>query len=130
MITDKLELTAENVEQIFMACLFEEGEPKENFVLGEGVMLKAGFHPDRLSAKCEDIKGLLSQLPDDFRTSAGGGMSFLNACVTRDGKQWGEHRSMDQLLTLGVAAGLAKILLPREAWAMLPGGMPYFCVNL
>jgi hypothetical protein len=56
-------------------------------------------------------------------------MSFLNACMTKDDNQWGEHQNMEQLLALGIAIGYARILLPRNMWSVLPGGVPYFSVG-
>lgn len=121
-------LTASRVEEIFMDCLFRYGEPTETHIVGEGVMTKAGFHPERLAGHKDEIRSMLHQLSDDFLEDKGGGMSFLNACVTRDGDQWGEHCNIDQLLALGAATGQAKVLMPREMWSMFPGGMPYFSV--
>ena len=121
-------LTPSRVQEILVECLFKEGEPTENHVVGEGVMFSAGLHPERLAAHKEEILSLLHQLPDDFREDKGGGWSFLQACMTRDGRQWGEHRNIDELLVLGTATGQAKILSLRETWGLLPGGMPYFSV--
>jgi hypothetical protein len=114
---------------IFMDCLFKPGEPTDDHVKAEGVVGNVGFHPGRLAAYGEQIGELLNELPDDFKASGGGGMSFLNACMDRHGNQWtGEHRTMEQLFQLGVASGKALCLLPREMWSALPGGMPYFVV--
>ena len=123
-----MELTADNVETVFMDCLFDKGEDTSNAVIADGVLSKLGFNPNRLEKHKIEIKELLSNLPDSFKTSGGGGMSFLNACVDKNGEQWGEHRNIEQLLVLGVATKQAKVLLPREHWNNLPGGMPYFCV--
>lgn len=49
-------------------------------------------------------------------------------CLFRDGEQWGEHRNIEQLLVLGIGTKQAKMLMPRDTWAALPGGMPYFMV--
>lgn len=122
-------LTANRVDEIFMDCLFKDEEPTEVHIVGEGIMVKSGFHPARLESHKEEIGKLLLELPDEFHSDKGGGMSFLNACMDRHENHWGEHRSMDQLLTLGTATGLAKILVPREMWGMFPGGMPYFVVS-
>lgn len=53
------------------------------------------------------------------------GSSFLNACVDRDGVQWGEHVNVDELVMLGQGIGKLKFCLPRERWDVFPGGMPY-----
>ena len=121
-------LTAERVEEIFKGCLFDDGASTSGAVLVEGVRLKVGFHPERLEALKPSIRAMLDQLADDFHEKKGGGMSFLNACMTRDGDQWGEHLNIDQLLCLGLAAKMVKVLMPRELWALLPGQVPYFTV--
>ena len=121
-------LTAENVNAVFMDCLFRDGEDTSNPAVGEGVLHKFGFHRERLEAHRDEIKQMLNCLPDNFQASKGGGWSFLNACMTKDGEQWGEHRSIEQLLALGLASGQATMLMPREMWKVLPGGMPYFSV--
>lgn len=122
-------LTAARVDEIFQDCLFDKGEPTQSHVAGHGVQMTAGFHPDRLAGHKAEIAELLQQLPDGFHTSGGGGASFLNACETRDGVQWGEHRNVDQLLMLGNATGLTSFLMPRARWGAFPGGMPYFVVK-
>lgn len=119
-------LTSENVESVFRACLFRDGEDTSQAKIVEGVVNKFGFHPERVAAHKTEIAEMLNGLPDEFRADKGGGWSFLNACMTKSGDQWGEHRNIEQLLALGIASGQAKMLLPREMWQ--PGGMPYFSV--
>jgi hypothetical protein len=122
-------LNYKNVNELFLSLLFTDGEDRTNYVLGEGAMLKCGFHPMRLNEFENDIADMLLQLPDEFMQSKGGGMSFLNACMDKDGEQWGEHNTIDQLLAMGIASKKASFLMPREMWSMLPGGMPYFVVK-
>jgi hypothetical protein len=122
-------ISAQRVRDIFMDCLFKDGEPTDDHIKAEGVMTNVGFHPQRLESHKQEIMELMDELPDEFKADGGGGMSFLNACMDRRGKQWtGEHRTMEQLFQLGVASGKARCLLPREMWAVLPGGMPYYVV--
>jgi hypothetical protein len=123
-----MELTSSNVEKIFEDCLFKDGEDTSTAILVDGVLSKFGFHPDRIVSHKGEIGEMLRSLPDDFHLNKGGGMSFMNACVTKDGIQWGEHRNIEQLLVLGIASGQAKILMPRNMWNLFPGGMPYFVV--
>lgn len=127
-----MNLTAENVSTVFMDCLFRDEENKSNPVLAEAILSTFGFHPERLESHRNDIKELLAWLPTQFREGGndGGGWSFLNACMTREGDQWGEHRNIEQLLALGIATGQAKILMPRQMWSVFPGGMPYFSVKV
>lgn len=131
---------AQQVSEILRDCLFNDDEVKdlpkgtapENAVIVEGVMLKIGFHPERLEKHREEVKAILNKMPITFfPTSQGGGegWSFLQLCMTRDDEQWGEHRSMDELLCLGIALKMAKILAPRDMWDIFPGGMPYLQIN-
>lgn len=131
-----MKLTAENVHTVLMDCLFtpEEvarsgGHPK--MVTAQAVQLHIGLHPDRLESHRSDIEAMADQLLPEFKKDIGGGSSFLNACVTADGHQWGEHQNIDELLVLGTAIGKMAILMPndRELWQSLPGGMPYIVVN-
>lgn len=117
------------VTEILMDCLFREDEPMEPRVEAEGVINRFGFHPERLESHREEIGKMLAELPVDFQKNIGGGGSFLNACMDRNGEQWtGFHKVMDQLFVLGIATGQAKYVLPREMWSALPGGMPYIVV--
>jgi hypothetical protein len=131
------ELTATNVQDIFARCLYQEGdlcglekgEIPADCVRGEGIVMKAGFHPGRVEEAKPAIKELLAQLPEQFHKATGGGWSFLQMCVDKEGNQWGEHRNMDELLCLGIAAGMAAYCMPRDMWEMLPGGMPYVVLD-
>ena len=125
-----MKLTAENVEEVIVDCLFKDGEVKDQAVIVEGITHKFGFHPDRLNNHKENIHSMLKQLPDSFQKDSGGGMSFLHACNDKDGNQWtGLHKTMDGLFVLGFATEQAELCLPREMWDALPGGMPYIVVK-
>lgn len=125
-----MKLSSENVHDTFMDCLFKDGEATENHVIGEGVQLKVGLHPERVQNKMQLIIDMLAQLPDSFKASGGGGMSFLNMCQDSDGNQWTDlHNVVDELVCLGSACGMLRFLLPREAWPALPGGMPYIVLQ-
>ena len=123
------QLTAENVETIFAACLFKEGEDKEPKVEADGIMAKVAFHPTRLAGHKQQIEEMLKDLPDQFQEKSGGGWSFLNACMDKQGNQWtGLHARMEKLFQLGLAIGKVQCQLPRELWSSLYGGMPYYVV--
>lgn len=125
-------LTADRVSTVMRYCLFRkeecpaDGSAPAGAVIIEGIKVGYGFHPGRLDEKRDEIALLLRELPEQFM--AGGGWSFLNACVDRSGTQWGEHVHVDALMSLGLAVGLVSLLVPRELWDTLPGGMPYFSV--
>lgn len=125
-----MELTTENIELVIKDCLFKNGEDTTEHVIGEGVMTKMGFHPGRLKAHEENIFSMLKGLPEEFMATKGGGYTFLNACVTKDGDQWtGDHSSVDKLIVLGSAIKRMSFLMPRDMWDALPGGMPYLVVK-
>jgi len=123
-------LNPEHLQTIFLECLFKDDEDKSNYVKAEGINSTYGFHPERLESHRQDVAEMLAELPDEFKASAGGGWSFLNACMDRHGNQWtGLHQIMEQLFVLGIALGLVEYQLPRELWSSLPGGMPYIVVK-
>ncbi len=122
------------VHAAFTDCLFKEKEiteqhvPPEGAVIVQGIIHQVGMHPDRLESHRDEVKGWLKSLPNEFQKSGGGGWSFLNACVDKEGEQWGEHDDMDHLFILGMGLKLVESQLPREMWDSLPGGMPYYIV--
>lgn len=127
-------LSATRVNEIFLDCLFKEDEllpgrkAPADAVIVEGIRSKYGFHRERLESHCEELRELLAELPDNFWSDRGGGWWFLNACMDRNGRQWGEHVNIEQLLSLGLGLKLAAYCLPRREWHVLPGGMPYFVI--
>ena len=124
-----MELTSKKVELIFTDCLFKYGEDTSDPAIAEGITSGFGFNKERLESHKEDISTMLSQLPKEFQSNDGGGMSFLNACNNAKGEQWtGLHFVMEQLFSLGQACGKVKCLMPRDMWSVLPGGMPYYSV--
>lgn len=126
-----MELTSENVTNVFMDCLFRDEElagglPYTKHVIGEGITIKTAFNAERLESHKQDILDMVDALPPQFKE----GWSFLNMCNDKSDKQWtGEHRVMEQLVTLGMATGKIKLLAPKEMWPMFPGGMPYYQVT-
>ena len=132
-------LTIENVHSLMSSCLFAEhelvdGKPIIDPVLVEGVMLRIGFHPERLAAAADQIRALLGELSPEFqpieREGGAGGHSFLALCEDKHGNHWGEHRDCDALLCLGMGIGAARFLMPRPVWSMLPGSMPYILIEI
>lgn len=129
-------LNGDVVESLFISLLFQKDEIKDGKPIiapkiGEGIITKHfGFFPERIESKREEIKEMLLELPNEFMQSGGGGWSFLNACLTKDGIQWTDfHERMEQLFAMGNALGLSEYMMPREMWAYLPGGMPYIVVK-
>lgn len=125
---------AEQARTTVLDCLYraEEapagGPPPSDAVIVEGVTIVFGFHPGRLESKRADVVALLRRLPPEFRVEPG--QSFLNACMTADGEQWGEHANVQELLALAIGLKLARWTFPREVWHALPGGMPLVVLTL
>jgi hypothetical protein len=125
-------IDAQEVENLFIGCLYKnKQELSKDAVVVEGVINKFVFDPKQLEKHKERITELLGELPVQFRRDSGGGWSFLNACMTKDNKQWtGLHLRMEQLFALGMAIGKVKFQFPRSMWKILPGGMPYVVLDL
>lgn len=125
----KVELTSEKVNEVFLDCLFLEEELKENAIEVKGIVHKFSFHPERIKLHKETITALLMELPETFQKNVGAGWSFLNACNTKDQKQWTDlHQDMEALFVLGIAIDKVEYVLPRHLWKALPGGMPYLVI--
>ena len=121
---------ANQVDSIFMDSLFNDeelqlGETPDNAILVEGIINNYGFHKERLNSHKDEISNILNLMPDDFHQGKGGGMSFLNLCMDKDGNQWGEHRNMEQLVVLAIATDQGKYSMPKAMWPSLPGAVPY-----
>lgn len=125
-----MKLTSQAVEEMTAACLFKDDESLDDAIKVEGIIHNYAFHPGRIQDNAETIASLLAELPTEFQHDGGGGWSFLNACNDRNGNQWtGLHLQMERLFCLGIAAGCARWLLPRDMWRILPGGVPYVSVG-
>lgn len=129
-MTNNIEVTASNMSELtrnaFMDCLFKEGEDTTNHVKVEGITNMFGLHPQRLEKKRELVTALLAELPAEFKE----GYTFLNFCTTKDGELWtGEHRVCEQLIVMAIGLDLMSYCMPREMWAILPGGVPYVMIK-
>lgn len=125
-----MKLTAQNVNDTFLNCLYETTpDDLDKVHIISGVNMRVGFDPNKLKDNETNITQMLSDLSDDFKKTGGGGMSFLNACVDKEGNHWAEHQTIDKLVCLGLATGKVEYSMPREMWSALPGGMPYIVVN-
>jgi hypothetical protein len=131
-----MRLDSGNIDRVVRDCLFRDHEVTdrtkipEDAVIVKGIVTDFGFKRERLESHRAEVREMLSELPDSFMKGKGGGMSFLAACYTKDGEQWGEHPDMEALFCLGLGLGLVESLMPRDTWQALPGGMPYYVVNL
>ncbi|MBM6866664.1 hypothetical protein H6A66_16095 [Bacteroides caecigallinarum] len=134
-------LSVENVDRIFSDCLFRSHAEHDEYVKNQGVVIKVQsvqnpkvivcFHSERLESHREEIKEMVLQLPESFHKGKGGGHSFLNMCENKDGDLWtGFQTEQEKLALLGMATHVLMPLLPIEESHILPGGMPYFRVEV
>lgn len=139
-----MSISTQRLDEIVRDCLLTEGEVRgigdreaisvehlksNGVIVSAGVVNTFGFSPERIVTYRDEVLAMLKQLPAEFFVSSGGGWTFLNACVTADGEQWGEQADVERLVCLGQALGFVRFLMPRDMWAALPGGMPYFAVD-
>ena len=126
-----MKLISSTVVNIFKNCLPKNASlPEDQKVKVEGILTTAAFEKEKLAKHKEEICSLLAELPDDFKKSKGGGMSFLSMCIDKNGTLWtGEHRTMELLLLLGLGIGKCSFTMQREMWSMLPGGLPYITIE-
>jgi hypothetical protein len=124
-------LSPQAVMALWNACFWRQEEDRdEDRLRVDGIITSAPFSQTRVTNHAAEIKRLLLELPDQFRRSSGGGWTILNACTDRHGRFWtGEQVVVEQLVLLGLAAGLVTWMLPRDLWSILPGGMPYVRVE-
>ena len=102
-------LSPERVTQVFMGSLFTPGENTDDAIVARGIVTNVGFNRERLEQQRDAIVEMLNELPLPFRASSGGGWSFVNACLDKNGDQWtGLHSVMEQLFLLGLAIDKVK----------------------
>lgn len=124
-------LTPGVVEKLFIDnLLLEDDDEAVDFKPVEGITVSVGFHPGRLEANKDKIKALFDELPETFKQTKGGGWTFLNMCVDKNGNEWTDSLPvMEQLLLLGLAIDYVDFLVPRRMWLLLPEGMPYVVIK-
>lgn len=81
---------------------------------------------EALADERPNLIAMINELPIEFLKNGGGGWSFLNVCVKRDGEQWtGLHMVMTQFVAMSAALGMAKELGTPDLWQLMPGAVPY-----
>jgi hypothetical protein len=130
-----MSIDTKKLTNIVLDCLYKSEETPNNLppadaVIVKGVVRNFGFHPTRLESHRADVINMLNELPPQFHQKTGGGWSFLNACMTKDGHQWGEQLDVEALMCLGIGLKLVRYPLPREMWNVLPGSVPYFVIDI
>ncbi len=115
------------LQAILKDCLFKneeiiDGKPPADAILLQGVTLNIGFHAKRVESHKTEIEAFLAELPTEIKD----GISFLVMCQDKEGQLWtGSHRSVEELLLLGLAIKRLQYCLPKEMWYMLPEKLPY-----
>ncbi len=115
----------EAVRELLSSVISPTGKIVEGFVNTFGVDV------DKLEKDRDVVRGWITELPTEFLAESGGGWSALNLQQTKQGELWTGHQLMgESLYVLAASLGIAKVLLPREVWSALPGGMPYVAFTL
>lgn len=122
-------IEAKRVHEIFNDCLFKDGENHDEFLPASGLTVNVGLHPQRIESYADEIHSMLLNLQDEFQEDKGGGYTFLNMVMDKEGNHCMEQMTAQELLLLGLASGWACTPMPRELWIALPGGVPYVMVN-
>lgn len=128
-------LTSTRVSEILVDCLYKDSElidgiPIEKPVEVIGISNNLGFHPARLASYKHEIQMMLDEFPDEFKKEKGGGWTFLNMCVTKNGEQWtSSQKIMEELCLLSIGNKLGSWLASKELWPVLSGSVPYFVIN-
>jgi hypothetical protein len=102
-----MKLTTANVTELLKACLVTPEELKDSSISQvhvQSVMGVFGLHQERLEAKREEVRDLLSQF-NKYPQS----QPFQNLCMDKDFHQWGEHRNINELLALGMGLNLVEL---------------------
>src|SRR6478735_6010944 len=115
-------LSAANVEHIFKRCLLNDDEKNLEHIYEHGVKIEVYFKTSELKKYRQRITEMISQLPETFLQHKGGGWSFLNLCLNKDGQQWTDsHEVCDMLVCLGLAIDKIAFCLHRDMWSIFPG---------
>lgn len=125
-------IDARRVNEIFEDCLFKDEETLDNNeftskpILIKGITMYVGFNSERLNENKDEINDLINKLHPNFKK----GWSFSNMCLTdNDNNIWtGSHRTMEELLILGLAIKKIEYCCDRDMWSIFPDGMPYIRV--
>lgn len=131
-------ITAEDVEQVLFDCFVEtdkdehvqKGLSEGRYIHINGVIQNFILRKDKLKEHEEQIREFLSEMSDEYFMDKGKGWTFLNMCLDRHGRQWGEHVHMEMLVVLGIGIGCVHYILERGFWFILPGSMPYIAIDL
>jgi site-specific recombinase len=117
---------ADELNNIFTDCLFRDGEPHVGAIIVDGIRAKHGLHAGRTESHRNEIVAIIAEMDPSFKAANGGGATFLNLCMDKNGNQWGEHVNCEQLVVLAIALKLGNYSTShREMWKVMPGGMPY-----
>lgn len=98
-----MELTSENVQNLFKSCLYKKGENETGTMVVKGLINDYKFKNSLIEENKVQIKELLLQLDPNFlKSSDSKGWSFLQVCTRKDGVQWTDlHIVMEALVVLG-----------------------------
>jgi hypothetical protein len=120
------------VHSVFLTCQLKTGEDLSGSIPVRGIIHDrvVRFNASRIEENRQVIHNLLSQLPDQFKSSGGGGDSFEETHINRHGNTWARIPIIrEQLVQLGLATGEVELLDDHYSWSRLPGGVPRLVVK-
>lgn len=79
-----MKLNAKRVQELVLDSLEPRTDP-DHTIIAEGVVHTFGFNAKKLATHKDEIIELLDELPDNFKEEVGGGWSFIQACVDKNG---------------------------------------------
>lgn len=130
-------ISAERIREIVVNSLLSENElddvksGKKDYVGIVAISISGKslvFIKDKIMKFKDEVKAYLNLLPDEFKDEKGGGYTFLNSVVDKNGNQWGGQASADELFCLGTALGLSKYIGSGLMLMAFPGHVPYVTV--
>ena len=121
-------ISCERIRNIVIDALVKESDgdnlTPDQYVVVDGIINKCVFHKERLEAHRGEVQYYIDNIKDMKE-----GISFLSMCQDKEDSQWGEHPNCEELLLLGLALDILQYPLPREAWQILPGAVPYIILK-
>ena len=120
-------LTSTAVNEVLLSLLYQDAPADLSAAVKvHGIVTSYGFDPAKVEAAKPRVAAMIKELDPSFHRTGGGGMSFLNLCMGKRGRQWtGMHQVQEQLCAIAIAVGLAQWCVPPEMRNLMPGGVPY-----
>lgn len=129
---ERLMLTPVIVGTLFNDCLITIGSV-DNEIVVEGFTRTVSLDSKKLETNRQAIIDCLTEFPPAFLLQFGGGYSLLGANIDRHNHIWNPSGSQiiaESIFLLGMGINCVRPVLPKYLWESLPGGVPYYVINL